>query len=287
MNSLQDLFARTSVEDIVLSPRGLACFEKGEWHGPWESEDASGNALQLLARHVAELAGVTLGLTQPSVDAFLNAEGYVFRAHAVIPPLVLEGPEITLRRVPSQGRFTLDHFKITPEARGALEAALRDGGSILVAGATGSGKTSLLTALLGLLRPCERVLILEDSPELPLPTPLSSKLLARCDRFGFRSGATWDLSQCVFESLRMRPDRLVLGECRGPEAKAIATALSTGHRGILATIHAGSCAEAIERFASLAHRTDMPTAPKPHWDFVVHMRCHERGEREVCEVLKP
>lgn len=160
---------------------------------------------------------------------------------------------------------------------------------MLIAGATGSGKTSLLTALLRQIPAQERVLILEDSPEIPVPNALSNKLLSRCDRFGFREGATWDLSHLVFESLRMRPDRLVLGECRGPEAQAIQRALMTGHGGVLTTLHAGSCAQALQRFQELVAAADStPSAPPviPLWDVVVHMETRPNGERHITEILE-
>lgn len=289
--SLVNLLDDRSVEDIVLNPRGLSWCTAGRWTGPLEADECQTSALAQLARHVAEQASATLGLTQPSVDAFLKTERATFRAHVVIPPLVLEGPEITLRRVPEANRFSLDDFR---EARAGLKDrlahAFERGDSVLTAGATGSGKTSLLTALLRRLPETERVLILEDSPELPLPNRLSTKLVARTDRFGFRSGATWDLSHLVFEALRMRPSRIVLGECRGPEASAIETALMTGHGGLLATIHAGSCAQALERFETLAAaaraKGSAAVSASHLWHLVVLVRCDDDGQRVIEDVLE-
>ena len=274
------------VEDIVLSPRGFARFREGSWSDPVACDECTPEALQSFARHIAERACTTLGLTQPSVDAYLTLEGTVFRAHAVIPPLVMEGPEITLRRLPSIHRFSLEDFAMSEAHRQSLHRAVANGDSILVAGATGSGKTSLLTACLRLVPSLERVIVLEDSPELPLPNPLSTKLVARSDRFGFRSGATWELSHLVFESLRMRPDRLVLGECRGPEALAIQRALMTGHSGIMTTIHAGSAEQALARFRELVESASGGSNGfSCAWNLVMHMDCNEHGERSVRELI--
>jgi pilus assembly protein CpaF len=283
VSELLALMARPEVEDIVLKPSGLAYFAAGSWHGPKESRDCSPEALDRLARHVAEVASLQLGPTQPSADAFLRSpDGQIFRAHAAVPPLLLEGPEISLRRLPALGRFCLEDFKGDLQARTQLRARFHAGASVLVAGTTGSGKTSFVSALLGELPASRRVLILEDSPELPLPNSLSSKLLARVDRFGHRAGATWELSDLVYESLRMRPDRLVIGECRGREAEALVHARQSGHAGLISTLHAASPGEALARFASLSGCLH----PERIWDLVVQLHQEADGGRRVLEVYE-
>src|SRR5690606_30126692 len=102
----------------------------------------------------------------------------------------------------------LDDFVFpSPRSRALVELAALEGKSFLVAGATGSGKTSFMTSILSLYPPSCRTLVLEDCAELPLPNELSTRLLTRKDVFGFREGATWDLEHLVYESLRMRPER--------------------------------------------------------------------------------
>lgn len=289
MSTLKELLADTSIEDIVLSPAGVSFYRAGAWTGPNTSPDAEPAQLARLARGLSETAGQTLGLTQPSVDAFLALDGdRPFRAHVVISPLVLRGPEITLRRLPQAHRFNIEDYAEDPAHAATLNSAIRDGLSILICGKTGSGKTSLTSALLQRLPASTRTLVLEDSPELPLPNPLSSKLLARPDRYGFRNGAAWELEHLVFESLRMRPDRLVLGECRGPEARAIAHALQTGHRGVLTTIHAGNCAAALDRFEALVRATPQGRALALDglWDLVVHVAEVAPGVRRIRELMR-
>jgi pilus assembly protein CpaF len=277
--NLQTLFRNPQIEDIVLAPRGLAFCAEGQWHGPFSSDETSHESLQKWARWIAECTGVTLGLTLPAVDGFLTLEGSTFRAHVVISPLVLSGPEITFRRVPPAGHFLIQDFTDSAELAESLANDILNQKNFLIAGATGSGKTSFLSALLGVLPKNCRILILEDSPELPLPNTLSSKLVARTDRFGLRQGVSWELSDLVIESLRMRPDRMVLGECRGSEARAIRQALMTGHSGMMTTLHAGSAEQALQRFESLAG-----DSCKGLFHRIVHLACNDKGERKIQEI---
>ncbi|MEZ4815664.1 MAG: ATPase, T2SS/T4P/T4SS family [Bdellovibrionota bacterium] len=284
---LEEILQNNEIEDIILSTQGLSYFKNAKWTGPLKDVICNEKNLFILSRKIADRANITLGLTQPSADSFIDFNGdHLFRAHVVVSPMSLNGTEITLRRIRHTQQFSISHFTSDEKLQNSLVSAVLNKKSVLVAGATGAGKSSLLSALMNLIPNQERVLILEDSPELPLPTPLSSKLLARANRFGFREGAEWDLSHLVFESLRMRPDRIIVGECRGPEAKAISQALMTGHKGIMTSIHAGSCNEALKRFDQLvqgkqAHST---FESKEHWDLVLHIQLGPKGERHIHEI---
>ncbi len=281
--TLESLFLRDSVEDIHLSPRGVSFYENGKWDGPYPALECSLKELWAWAQNLAERAQVQLGLTQPSVDSTIEYSARKFlRAHVVVPPLAPDGPEITLRRLPHLERFKLDNFDVSASHLNTIITALRSGKSFLISGSTGSGKTSFVTALLREIPSHERLVVLEDSPEIPLPSPLSTKLVCRSDRFGFREGASWTLEDLVFESLRMRPDRIIVGECRSREANAIAKALQTGHRGVWTTIHASSCNEALARFASLAQREPEECG----WDLVVQLGKNSQGLRRVEDVWK-
>ncbi len=284
----QELIFNQHVEDIVMNPRGIFWFENGHWNGPSllsQNEDLN---LEQFARYIAEKSSHNLGLTQPTVDSYVRLhENAIFRAHVVISPMVIDGPEITLRRVVNPKKISLDSFSCSPAHLTQLQNAVTSGLSIMIAGSTGSGKTSLLTSLLSLLPQNTRMIILEDSPELPVPNAISTKLLARVDRFGFRNGVKWDLKQLIFESLRMRPERLILGECRGPEAQAIAWALQTGHRGLMTTIHAGSCLQALDRFESLVQDDNQGTkAMGRMWDVVIYLDCDSTGQRKIQDILQ-
>lgn len=285
---LKELLERISIEDIVLSGRGLSYFENGGWHGPLKDSICEERNLFILSRRIADRANLTLGLTQPSADSFIDFNGeHLFRAHVVVAPMALHGTEITLRRVRQSQLHSLESFGIPAAQKKELLSAVHERKSILIAGATGAGKSSLLSALMSEIPAQDRVLILEDSPELPIPNKLSTKLLARADRFGFREGAQWDLSHLVFESLRMRPDRILVGECRGPEAKAIAQALMTGHKGVMTTLHAGSSEEALDRFEKML-QTQNSSANlfcRSKWDLVLHVKLSLQGERQVSDFL--
>jgi len=286
--SLNSLFSDQKIEDITLSPNGISYYKKNQWHGPFNSPETESEQLNRFAHHIAEHASTQLGITQPSVDTHLPLENNVFRAHVIISPMVSQGPQITLRRLEAKHiinlkdyflpSYSLDYTRFTK--------AIDEGKSILITGATGTGKTTFLTQLYAFFKKQERIVVLEDSPELSLPNKLSSKLLTRVNRFGLREGVTWDLSHLVYESLRMRPDRIILGECRGPEALAIATALQTGHKGVMTTIHSGSCLEALNRFNNLvkaqAHYFD---TQQKIWDVVIHLDLLPQGKRYVKELL--
>jgi pilus assembly protein CpaF len=284
---LKELLLKSSIEDILLSERGLFYFEKNTWHGPLKDEICEEKNLFILSRRIADKANITLGLTQPTADSFIDFEGTeLFRAHIVVPPMSMQGTEITLRRLPKKESYSFEDFTRDNTLIGNLKKSVWEKKSILVAGATGAGKSSLLTAFMNEIPSTDRVLILEDSPELSVPNKLSTKLLARSDRFGFREGAQWDLSHLVFESLRMRPDRIIVGECRGPEARGIYQALMTGHRGVMTSLHAGTCSEAIKRFNDLVQAASKGINPEAShaWDLVLHVQLNVEGQREIDEV---
>jgi len=263
-------------EDIsISSENGLIYHRHGHWH---RGESADLATLEQFTRElahlIAETAGVTLGPRHPSLDAQLGSFGGVtsFRAHVVMPPLSGSGTLITLRRLDMESPPpSLEDFGFLPSELEDLQRAVRERDSILVCGATGSGKTSLLRSLLQLVPTNERVAILEDSAELRAPNAMSFCLRSRQNRFESVEGTTWTLEQLVYESLRMRPDRIVLGECRGPEARGLLHALQSGHRGVMCTMHASTMAQALERYRNLVHlaTNDSIAMASAAWDWVV------------------
>ncbi len=282
--NFESLLLDHEVEDLVLKPGRLIYFKRGHWHGPLTSPQCQPRELEQLANYLAERASLTLGLTQPTADSFFElTKDHQFRAHVVIPPMVTLGPEVTLRRIAMVRELSLASFFERDADYKTLSEAFQRGDSFLICGATGSGKSTLLSAFLNQLPLETRILILEDSPELPIPNALSTKLLARPNRFGFRAGVEWGLEDLLFESLRMRPDRLILGECRGREARAIYQALGTGHKGFATTIHAGNCREGLRRFLELAQAEDQKSEL---WDWILTLSLREDGSRFVSEILR-
>lgn len=193
-------------------------------------------------------AGKTWDAKHPFAD-FSLVTGH--RVHAVFPPIAANGIHLSIRRVTPA---TLDQSRWTDTvnhgAFSLLKEAVRARESILVSGATGSGKTTLVMDLLSEVPKQERLLILEDVPELHPHHPHWVRLTSRAPNPDGQGEIT--LRQLLRQCLRMRPDRIILGECRGSEVLELLQALNTGHRGTLATLHANSPREALRRIELLA-----------------------------------
>ncbi len=185
----------------------------------------------------------------PCIDVRL--EGGV-RVHAVLPPVSVDGTHISLR-IPRIAQVSLSElqrrgmFSVDTESR--LRALVVDRENMLVTGAAGAGKTTLLSALLAAAAPHERILTIEDVAELAITHPHHVRLEARQANLEGAGGI--GLPRLVREALRMRPDRLVVGECRGEEVRELLTALNTGHDGGAGTVHANSLADVPARLEAL------------------------------------
>ncbi len=175
------------------------------------------------------------------------------RMAAIIPPVVNPRPLLTIRKFTSKNFTLTDLIRVkmlTAEQAETLSNAVREGQNILIAGGNGSGKSTLLGVLADAIPEYERILLIEDTAELHIRKPHIVSTESQTDTH--RSQITFDdLLKAV---LRHRPDRIIVGEVRGPEARTLLDAMNTGHRGTLATIHASSTEEAIRRLATLAIR---------------------------------
>ncbi len=245
-----------------------------------ELRDAIERILAPLGRRVDEL--------NPMVDARL-ADGS--RVNVVIPPLAVDGPSVSIRRFPATrpGPDELvESGTLSPDLHDLLQAAVSDRRSILISGGTGSGKTTLLNALSRFIGEDERVVTIEDAAELRLQQPHVVRLESRPASVEGRGEVT--IRDLLRNALRMRPDRIVIGEVRGPEALDLLSALNTGHDGALSTVHANSPEDALSRLETLALMADLGL---PHGaireqlsrglDLLVHMRRSEDGARLVSE----
>lgn len=200
-------------------------------------------------RHVAR-AGGRLDGAAPISDVRL-ADGS--RMHVVLPPVAPSGPLVSIRRFPRQPRTLealVSNGSMTESDAGLLASAITEARSIVVSGATGTGKTTLLNALLNLVPAEERVVVIEELPELNLDGDNRVSLTARNPNAEGRGEVT--LERLVRASLRMRPDRIVIGEVRGAEALPALWAMSTGHGGSMLSVHASSAEEASPRLVDLA-----------------------------------
>ncbi len=240
---------------------------------------------RLLERVVAPL-GLRLDRTSPVVDARLPDGS---RVNAVVPPLAVDGPCLTIRRF---GARTIDLDTAGGHGVGALlRWAVAARANVIISGGTGAGKTTLLNALAGALPPTERIVTVEDAAELRLPGEHVVRLEARpanADGLG-----AIGIRALVRNALRMRPDRIVVGEVRGPEALDMLQAMNTGHEGSLSTCHANGAADALRRIETmvLMGEVGLPlTAVRDQLgsalDFVVHVARRDGGERRVVAIAE-
>ena len=200
--------------------------------------------LRIIDKIVSQV-GRRIDESTPMVDARL-LDG--FRVNAVIPPLAVDGPILSIRRFSTDKLMPADLVErraMTPGMMELLEAAVKARMNIIIAGGTGSGKTTLLNALSSFINPRERIVTIEDAAELQLKQPHVVRLETRPSNLE-GNGAVRQ-RELLVNSLRMRPDRIVVGECRGEEALDMLQAMTTGHDGSLTTIHANAPRDAVSR----------------------------------------
>ncbi|HEX5094384.1 MAG TPA: CpaF family protein [Acidimicrobiia bacterium] len=234
-----------TVTEIMVNGPGRAYVERAGRLEPIDLPVDGPTIARLVDRVVAPL-GLRLDHASPMVDARLPDGS---RLHAVLPPLAPDGPCVTIRRFTVRDA-TLATFGVDAEAAVKLRALVRCGWNLLVAGATSAGKTTLCNTLAASIEAGDRIVTIEETAELRLPQPHVVRLEARpANAEGVGAVGVRDL---VRAALRMRPDRLVVGEVRGGEALDMLQALNTGHDGSLSTIHANGPDEALARLETLA-----------------------------------
>ncbi len=202
----------------------------------------------IIERIVAQV-GRRIDKSQPLVDARLPDGS---RVNAIIPPLAIRGPCLTIRKFPAH-RFTMDDLielgSITPSAAVFLRACVIDRKNILVSGGTGTGKTTMLNVLSSFIPHKERIVTIEDTTELQLHQDHVVTLESK--QANVEGAGAYTIRDLVKNALRMRPDRIIVGECRGPEAVDMLQAMNTGHDGSMTTVHANSSEEVIKRLEVL------------------------------------
>jgi pilus assembly protein CpaF len=247
---LTALLADPATTDVVVNAPDDVRVDRG---AGWQRTDvrfADDAAVGRLARRLAAMAGARLDDARPYVDGRLP-DGT--RLHAVLPPVAAAGACLSLR-VLRPARFDLDALAaagLFPGVAGpALRAILAARLAFLVCGGTGSGKTTLLSALLSAVSDAERIVTVEDADELRPRHPHVVRLVARAANV--EGVGAIDLAELVRQALRMRPDRIVVGEVRGREITDLLSALSTGHEGGAGTLHANNARDVPARIAALA-----------------------------------
>ncbi len=247
LGPLEPLLADPAVTEIIANGQDEIWFERDGRLRKHADAFLTAPTFHNAVDRICSEAGMTLNLAQPFADGRWRS----FRVHLARAPLVSRDFHICLRRIESSP-WTLERLQragwATSGQIAALENVIRARLNLLIVGATGSGKTSVLGALLQSLAADERAVILEDTDELPIANAASIKLLSRPCSPALREV---NLSELVRQSLRMRPHRLVVGEVRGGEAKDLLMALATGHSGSLGTLHAADARQALLRLEML------------------------------------
>lgn len=284
---LQSLLDDADVTDVVVNGADAVHVDRGHGLERTDLRFPDDAAVRRLAQRLAAQAGRRLDDASPWVDARLP-DGT--RLHAVLAPLVRPGTAISLR-VPARRSFTLEQLVaaggIDAEAARLLQRVVATRVAFVVSGGTGSGKTTLLGTLLALVPPEERLVVVEDAAELAPEHPHVVSLEARpANAEGAGLVTVRDL---VRQALRMRPDRLVVGEVRGGEVVDLLAALNTGHEGGCGTIHANSAADVPARFEALGvagglARDAVHSQLAAGVDVVVHLRRGRDGLRRVEEI---
>lgn len=289
LGPLQDLLADERVTDILVNGDGSVWVDRGDGVRDTGRRAGDPTALRRLAVRLAGLAGQRLDASSPFVDGLLPGG---LRLHALLPPLVDVGPHLSLRiprRVTPSLTELVDLGSATTEVAGLLRAMVCERRAFLVSGGTGSGKTTLLGALLGEADPADRVVVVEDVRELAIAHPHVVRLQARAANVEGQGEVP--LTMLVRQCLRMRPDRVVVGEVRGAEVRDLLLALNTGHRGGCGTVHANGAAEVVTRFEALGALGGMtPNAVRVQFataiDTLVHLGRSPSGVRVVEEVAR-
>src|SRR5271154_2471384 len=287
LRPIEPLLLDESVSEIMGNPDASWWFERdGMVFREATIQFDSGRlrtGLEVIANHL----GKKLDEDNPVLHAQLPDGS---RLAAVIPPVVRPAPALTIRKFTSR-RFTINDLiargTMTQALAGFLEAQIRSGKTLLISGGTGSGKTTLLQILAQAIPEHERIVVIEDTSELRIRKP--NVLAAECQADTFKSNISFD--DLLKSALRWRPDRIILGEVRGKEARTLLDSFNTGHAGSLATIHANSAEKALRRFANLVMRShpqatlsDVEAEIGEAVEFIIHAE-RRPGRRVVREVL--
>jgi pilus assembly protein CpaF len=284
---LEAVLAEPDVSDVLVNGPEEVWVDRGHGLERAEIRFRDEAAVRRLAQRLAASAGRRLDVAQPTVDARL-ADGT--RLHAVLPPISPAGTVISLR-VTRRRTFTLAELEqrrsVTAAVADVLRALVQARASFLVTGGTGTGKTTLLSTLLSEAAPGERLVLVEDSGELRPAHPHVVRLEARQANVEGRGEV--DLRSLVRQALRMRPDRLVVGEVRGGEVVELLAALNTGHDGGCGTVHASTAAAVPARVEALAlaaglGRDAAHSQLAAGVEAVVHLVRERDGSRRVAEV---
>jgi pilus assembly protein CpaF len=289
LKPIRHLLESETVSEIMVNPDSSVWIEENGQIQLLPGIQFDDGALQTGLEVIANRFGKKLDADSPILNLRLPDGS---RMAAMIPPVVNPHPLMTVRKFTSRN-FSLNDLvtrgMLTAEMAATLADRVRRGDNILIAGATASGKTTLANTLADFIPVEERILVIEDTAELHIRKPHVVSAESQTDTH--RDAVTFDdLLRAV---LRHRPDRIIVGEVRGPEARTLLDAMNTGHRGTLATIHASSTEEAVHRLATLAMRASgsltldsVTDEVRRCLDLIVYIS-RRNGRRQIESLLEP
>jgi pilus assembly protein CpaF len=291
LGPLEDLLADASVTEIMVNGPSQIFIERAGRIELTERTFLDNDSVLAIIERIVSPLGRRIDESQPYVDARLKDGS---RVNAVIPPLSLVGPCLTIRKfaqIPLRDEDLIRFGTWTREMADFLHACILLRKNIIVAGGTGSGKTTLLNVLSEYLPSTDRILTIEDAAELRLKQPHVIRLEARPPNLEGKGAVT--IRDLVRNSLRMRPDRIIVGECRGGEALDMLQAMNTGHDGSLTTIHANSPRDVLSRLETLVLMSgmDLPVRAIREQiasaiDLIIHESRLGDGSRKIVSVTE-
>jgi pilus assembly protein CpaF len=260
LGPLEPLLKDQSISDILINRNNLCYIERNGLLERIELKFRDDNHLLQIIDRIIGAVGRRIDESSPMVDARL-ADGS--RVNAIIPPLALDGPALSIRRfgvAPLTAERLLELKSISPAMLTTLQAAVKARISILISGGTGAGKTTFLNMLSKYIPHGERLITIEDAAELQIQQENVVRLETRPPNVEGQGAVRQ--RQLLINSLRMRPDRIIIGEVRGEEAFDMLQAMNTGHEGSMATIHANTCRDALARLESMVAMANFNLADK-------------------------
>ncbi len=288
---LEALLKEDGVADIMINgPKNIFLEKNGRIQRSKITFRDNDHLMQILDRIVSKV-GRRIDETTPMCDARLPDGS---RVNAIIPPLALDGPAVTIRRFGANPLTLEDLLRFgafTPEMVMLLEGAIKARLNMIVSGGTGSGKTTLLNTLSSFIQPDQRIITIEDAAELQLQQEHVLRLETRPSNIEGKGRV--NATDLVRNALRMRPDRIIIGECRGPEALDMLQAMNTGHEGSLTTIHANSPRDAVSRLETMISMggIDIPLKALRHQfasavDLIIQANRLQGGPRKVTHITE-
>ena len=291
LDILQELLDDDEITEIMVNGTECIFYEKQGRIKKWDRQFESEEKLADIAQRIAAMSNRMVNETSPIVDTRLNDGS---RVNIVLPPVAIDGPVITIRKfydTPLTIERLIELGSITPEASCFLEKLVKSRYNIFISGGTGSGKTTFLNVLSDYIPSDERVITIEDSAELQLHN-ISNMVRLEARMANAEGGNAVSIRDLIKSSLRMRPDRIVVGEVRGAEALDMLQAMNTGHDGSLSTGHGNSPKDMLTRLETMvlmgmsmpvdAIRTQIASAI----DIIVHLARQRDKSRKVVQIAE-